>query len=55
MESQFEDAATLTETDMETVEESSVESPPVEDIAEVLVGPGSQVVVQIHVGDDDVE
>ena len=35
-ESQFEDAAMATETDMDAVEESTAEALPVEDISEVL-------------------
>ena len=39
----------------DTMEESTAEAPPVQDISEVSVGPGSQDMVQIHVGDDDLE
>ena len=52
-ESQFEDAAVVAETCMDTVEESTVEPPPSENIVEVSVGPGSQDMVQIHMGNDD--
>ena len=54
-ESQFEDAAMAMETCMDTVEESTAEVLPPENIVEALVGPGSQDMVQIHVGNDDLD
>ena len=53
VESQFKDATKATETYMDTVEESTTEALPVEDIIEASVGPGSQDMVQIHAGNDD--
>ena len=62
VESQFEDAAMVEEACMDTVEESTaeaspseniVEALPLENIVEVSVGLGSQDVVQIHVGNND--
>ena len=55
MESQFEDAAAVAETCMDTVEESPADLPPLENIVEASVGPGSQDVVQIHAGNDDLD
>ena len=50
-ESQFEDAAIVAEVDREdAMDESPAEAPPVQDISEASVGPGSQDVVQIHAG-----
>ena len=51
-ESQFEDA-TVPETCMDTKEETTADSPREENVIEALVGPGSQDVVQIHVGSND--
>ena len=53
VESQFEDAMAVAETCMDTVEESTAEPPPSENIVEASVGPGSQDMVQIHAGNDD--
>ena len=44
-ESQFEDAAVVAETCIDTVEESTADLPPLENIVEALVGPGSEDVV----------
>ena len=56
MESQFEDATIAAEVDREdAMEKSPVEVPPVQDISEASVGPGSQDMVQIHAGEDDLE
>ena len=54
-ESQFEDAATAAEIDMDTVEESTVEALPEEDIAEASVSLVSQDIFQIHTGNDDLD
>ena len=35
------------------MEESAVEEPPIEHVDKAAVGPGSQDVVQIHTGEDD--
>ena len=40
---------------MDTVEESTAELPPLENIVEASVGLGSQDMVQIHVGNDDLD
>ena len=53
VESQFKDTATVAETYMDTVKESTAEALPVEDIIKASVGPGSQDVVQIHMGNND--
>ena len=50
-ESQFADTAIVADAEMEDpMEESTVESPPVQHLSKVAVGPESQDVVQIHVG-----
>ena len=46
------------ETCMDTVEESTAESTyslPLENIVEASVGPGSQDMVQIHMGNDNLD
>ena len=43
------------ETLMETLTEPPAEAPHDDTLAEAAVGPGSQVMVQLHVGDDDLE
>ena len=56
VESQFEDAVVvMAETCMDTAEESTVELLPLENIVEASVGLGSQDMVQIHVGNDDID
>ena len=55
VESQFEDAATVMETCMDMVEESTADFPPLENIVEASVGLGSEDVVQIHVGNDNLD
>ena len=46
----------VADADMEDpMEESMVEAPPVPHLSEGSVGPGSQDVVQIHVGEDDLD
>ena len=56
VESLFEDTAIAADTDMEDpMEESTVEMPPVPHLSEASVGPGSQDVVQIHAGKDDLD
>ena len=55
VKSQFEDATMAAETCMDTVEESTVDSLPVENVDEASVGLGSQDVVQIHMGNDNLD
>ena len=56
VECQFADAAIVADAEMEDpMEESTVEAPPVQHLSEVSVGPESLDVVQIHMGDDDLE
>ena len=56
MESQFEDATIAADMEMEDpMEESTAEAPPVQHLSEASVGPESQDMVQIHVGDDNLE
>ena len=55
MESQFEDATAVAETCMGTMEESTVELLPLENVVEASVGLGSQDIVQIHVGNDNLD
>ena len=46
----------VADTEMEDhMEESTVEAPPVQHLSEVSVGPGSQDMVQIYMGNDDLE
>ena len=55
-ELQFKDAAIVAEAGMEdAMEESVAEALPVEHLDKASVGPGSQDVVQIHMGEDDLE
>ena len=55
-ESQFKDATIAAEVDTEdTMEESMAEALPVQHSDEASVGPGSQDMVKIHMGDDDLE
>ena len=54
--SQLEDApVTMKAGKEEFMEESEAEEPPVEHSDEATVGPGSQNVVQIHAGEDDLQ
>ena len=50
VESQFKDTAIAAEADRKDTMEESPAEVPVQDISEVSVGPGSQDMVQIHVG-----
>ena len=56
VESQFKEAALVIEVDRkDAMEESTAEALPVQNISEASVGPGSQDMVQIHTGDDDLD
>ena len=50
-ESQFEDATVTVKMCMDTMEGSTAELPPLENIVEASVSPGNQDMVQIHMGE----
>ena len=55
VKSQFEDAMVVAETCMDTAEESAADAPQPEDLVEASVGPSSQDMVQIHMGNDNLD
>ena len=50
-----ENPPVVEKTHMDTAEESTADAPPPENLVEVSVGPGSQDVVQIHAGNEDLD
>ena len=51
----MKNSSLVEETHMDTAEESTVDALPPENLVEVSVGPGSQDVVQIHAGNNNLD